>query len=478
MRSPVSVLGLREGDLKKILCILLMAGMLAVLVTGCGTQKTATKDSTGKTYTPTFHAPAAQNGLIFNSPELQFQLLRTMGATAYGAADIGECLESAMQVDEAQLAQGNFDSWYNAWNSTAGRLRSVADQSLAAGDKTSARDTYLRCNTYYNNAQFYLHGNPKDPRISQASSSAVACFNEAGKLMDPPVEQVSIKYENTTLPGYFYRVDTSNKKRPLLIIQTGYDGTQQELYSECGLAGLQRGYNVLTFEGPGQGEVLWKQGLHFRPDWEKVVTPVVDYAVSRKDVDSGKMTLWGVSMGGYLAARAAAYEHRLKALILDPAMDMAQVVVREFGPEVAGISGNPNFKPDVQSMRAAIQQNPNSMAEGMIIAMKGNIGITWFFQNGIYTFGVDGLSSLPLKMLDYSLAGVTGKITANTLVCDSEQDVEKYGSMTRDIYNDLKCPKKYILFTNAEGAGAHCEMGANRFADQNKLDWLNGVIGI
>lgn len=463
--------------MKRTVCVLLMAGLLAILVTGCGDQKSTSKDSTDKSYTPTFHAPAAQNGLVFTSPELQFQLLRAMGATAYGAADVGECLVSAMQVDEAQMEQANFDSWYNAWNSTAERLHSVADQSLAAGYKTSARDTYLRCNTYYNMAEFYLHGNPSDPRIQQASSSAVECFDAAGKLFDPPAEQVSIKYEKTTLPGYFYRVDTSNKKRPLLIVQTGYDGTQQELYSECAQAGLQRGYNVLTFEGPGQGQVLRKQGLHFRPDWEKVVTPVVDYAVSRKDVDAGKITLWGVSMGGYLAARAAAYEHRLKALILDPAMDMAQVVVREFGPEVAGISGDPNAKPDAQTMKTSIEQNPDAMSEGMIIAMKGNIGITWFFQNGMYTFGVDGLSSLPLKMLDYSLAGQTAKIKADTLVCDSEQDVEKYGSMTKDIYDALTCPKKYILFTNAEGAGAHCEMGAEKFAGQQKLDWLGGVIG-
>jgi pimeloyl-ACP methyl ester carboxylesterase len=467
--------GVREGDLKKIVCILLMTGLLVVLVTGCGTQKTTSTNSSGTTYTPTFHAPAAQNGLVFKSPELQFQLLRAMGASAYNAADIGECLVSAMQVDETQMEHGVFDSWYNAWNSTAERLRSVADQSLAGGHKTSARDTYLRCNTYYNMAEFYLHGNPSDPRIQQASSSAVDCFNKAATLFDPPAELVSIKYENTSLPGYFYRVDTSNKKRPLLIVQTGYDGTQQELYSECAQAGLQRGYNVLSFEGPGQGQVLRKQGLHFRPDWEKVVTPVVDYAVSRKDVDPNKITLWGVSMGGYLAARAAAYEHRLKALILDPAMDMAQVVVREFGPMMAG--GDPNFKADVQSMKAAFKQDPTAIDEGMIAAMNGNIGVTWFFQNGLFTFGGDSLSSLPLKMLDYNLAGVTPKISATTLVCDSEQDVEKYGSMTKDIYNDLKCPKKYILFTNAEGAGAHCEMGAEKFAGQQKLDWLAGVVG-
>lgn len=466
--------------MKKKLCVMTLVGLTAALLAGCGASQSA---STVEKYTPTFQAPAAQNGLIFKSPELQFQTLRAMGASAYGAADIGECLESAMQVDEGQLAQGNFDSWYNAWYSTANRLHSVAEQSLAAGDKISARDTYLRCNTYYNMAEFYLHGNPSDPRITATSSLARESFNQAGRLFDPPIEQVNIKYEDTTLPGYFYRVDTSDKKRPLLIIQTGFDGTQQELYSSGGLAGLERGYNVLTFEGPGQGEVLRDQKLYFRPDWEKVVSPVVDYAVSRKDVDPGKITLWGVSMGGYLAARAAAYDHRITTLILDPAMDMAQAVTRLFGPGIA--EGDPNFKVDAQSLRAALQHAPDAINEGLKHAMEGNIGTTWYLQNGMFSFGVDSPSAFLLKILDYSLEGVSENITADTLVCDSEQDVEQYGSMTRDIYNTLTCPNErltcpndYILFTNAEGAGAHCQMGAQRFGCQQKLDWLNGVYGI
>ena len=461
--------------MRKILFVLVIIVLLACLSSGCG-QKTATT-STKETYKPTFHAPAVQSGLVFQSPELQFQMLRALGASAYGAADIGECLETAMQVDEGQLAQGNFDSWYNAWDSTAERLRGIADESLARGDKTSARDTYLRCNTYYNMAEFYLHGNPSDPRITETSGKARDCFKKAGKLFDPPAEEVRIKYENTTLPGYFYRVDDSNKKRPLLIIQTGFDGTKEELYASGGAAALERGYNVLTFEGPGQGEVLREQHLHFRPDWEKVVTPVVDYALSRKDVDQKKVSLWGVSMGGYLAARAAAYEHRLEALILDPGMDMSQVVVLSFGPAMARMSGDPNFKVDRESVTAAIKENPKEIDEGFTYAMKGNISMTWFVQNGMYVFGADSPSAFPLKMLDYSLDGVNEKIKCSTLVCDSEQDVQKYGKMTKEIYDSLTCPKQYVLLTNAEGAGAHCQMGATRFGVQVKLDWLNQAVG-
>ncbi|MBU1669867.1 MAG: alpha/beta fold hydrolase [Actinobacteria bacterium] len=458
----------------KTLPALIALALLACLAGCSGTTPSAT--TTKETYKPTFKAPASQTGLVFQSPELQFQMLRAMGASAYGAADIGECLQTAMQVDETQLSVGNFDSWYDAWNSTAQRLRGIADGSLAAGDRISARDTYLRCNTYYNMAEFYLHGNPADPRIAEASTNARDCFLQAGRLMDPPLESIEIEYEGTALPAYFFRVDDSGKKRPLLMVQTGFDGTKEELYSGCAIAALERGYNVLAFEGPGQGEVLRVQGLHFRPDWEKVVTPVVDYAIGRKEVDPKKISLWGISMGGCLAARAAAHEPRLAALILDPAMDMSVVVMKSFGPLMAEMSGDPSFQVTRKSVKEAIEKDPKAMDEAFGYAMKGNVSLTWFVQNGMYAFGLDSPSAFPLTLLDYSLAGVSDKIKCETLVCDAEQDVQKYGSMTKDIYESLTCPKEYVLFTNAEGAGAHCQMGATRFGDQVKLDWLDATI--
>jgi dipeptidyl aminopeptidase/acylaminoacyl peptidase len=91
----------------------------------------------------------------------------------------------------------------------------------------------------------------------------------------------------------------------------------EELYTSAAAPALERGYNCLTFEGPGQGEVIRKQKFPFRYDWEKVVTPVIDYALTRdSDIDPSQIALMGISIGGYLAARAAAYEHRISACVL------------------------------------------------------------------------------------------------------------------------------------------------------------------
>lgn len=100
-------------------------------------------------------------------------------------------------------------------------------------------------------------------------------------------------------------------------------------------AAVERGYNVLVFDGPGQYSSVHRQGLHFRHDWENVVTPVLNYALTRKDVDPTKIALHAESLGGYLAPRAAAFEHRLSACISDDG-------VYDFG--TAQLSGIPADK--------------------------------------------------------------------------------------------------------------------------------------
>ena len=96
---------------------------------------------------------------------------------------------------------------------------------------------------------------------------------------------MSIPYEGTALEGYFFRAGESRERRPLLILNNGSDGPVSAMWQQGGAGGVARGYNCLTFDGPGQNAALIRQRLYFRPDWEAVITPVVDYALSRSDVD-------------------------------------------------------------------------------------------------------------------------------------------------------------------------------------------------
>ena len=255
---------------------------------------------------------AQVGGLVFKDPQYSFQLLRTMGYSSTGGADIGECLSTAYRIKD-----GDNESWYKEWFRTAKRLEETADRFLSEGHKESAREAYFRASNYYRTAEFFLHTNPKDPRILKTWGKSRECFQKAAKLSKNPIKFVRIPFEKTTLPGYLCLVDNSGKKRPLLIIHSGFDGTAEELYFEIGRLAVERGFNVLLFEGPGQGEVIRVQKIPFRPNWESVVTPVVDFALKFPEVDPERIGLIGFSFGGYLAPRAVAFEHRVKACVAD-----------------------------------------------------------------------------------------------------------------------------------------------------------------
>ena len=253
--------------------------------------------------------------LIFKDQTISYELLRTVGYAGYGGADIGECLKTAYRIKE-----GNFESWHTEWISTASRVYALADEAFAKGQRVSAREAYLRASNYYRTAEFFLHGNPKDVRILETWEKCRTSFRKAMELLDTPFEQVSIPYEKTALTAYFYRPDDSHKPRPTLIVHGGFDSIGEELYFQVAAAAIQRGYNCLIFEGPGQGAMIREQHIPFRPDWEKVVTPVVDYILTRPEVIPAQIALMGISIGGYLAPRAAAFEHRLSALIANDGM--------------------------------------------------------------------------------------------------------------------------------------------------------------
>ena len=136
-----------------------------------------------------------------------------------GEADLGEVLYTASRITD-----GDTESWYTEWYATAQHFESAGNESMAEGHIVSARQAYYRASTYYRTSEFFLHSNPSDPRILESWGRSRDLFITAASLDVVPFEVVEIPYEDTTLPGYFYSIDTSGIPRPLLIVQTGFDG--------------------------------------------------------------------------------------------------------------------------------------------------------------------------------------------------------------------------------------------------------------
>jgi pimeloyl-ACP methyl ester carboxylesterase len=166
--------------------------------------------------------------------------------------------------------------------------------------------------------EFYLRvDSSNDPEVRAVGQLSVDSFAGAAQFMNPAPQRVSFPYEDTTLPGWWIPADLGTAHptggdpegaRPTLLFHGGFDSTEEELYFSGGAAAARRGYHVLAFAGPGQGSALRDQKVLFRPDWEAVVTPAVDWLLARPDVDSDRIALMGMSFGGLLAPRAAAAE--------------------------------------------------------------------------------------------------------------------------------------------------------------------------
>jgi hypothetical protein len=392
--------------------------------------------------------------LFFNNEDLDGQFLRMLSYTAYGGADIGECFETAGRIKE-----GDRDSWYEALNQTANRVRQNGDRSLENGHKVSARRSYLRASNYYRAAEFYVRDNRNDPRSLQGWQASHDCFAKAAELFDPAFEAVEIPYEGTTLPGYFFTLDDSGQPRPTVITMTGMDGYLEETYFSVIAAALERGYNGLTYDGPGQGGVLRQREVPLRADWEKVVTPVVDFALARPEVDPDRIVLLGRSFGGYLAPRAACSEHRLAACVADPGQfDMFDMAAARMPKEMGG----------------ALQSDSPAL-DSVLDKMMEDDAWRFFLAARMRAFGAKTPRELVLMQREYSLKGRVQQLECPTLVCDNVADTIA-GGQAKLLYDALECPKGYVQFTAEEGAAGHCEGGAQVLFHTKVFDWLDQTL--
>lgn len=259
--------------------------------------------------------------------DFHFEILRVLSMAPYEGSDIGEVLVATNQIQPA-----DFESFYNAFNSLAESVQNVSTSIDATRHPISARNAFFKASTYFRSADFFLHGNWSDPRINTLWDQQLSAFNSALELMPIPGQRLMLNASGFQVPAVFYSSGFPGK-RPTIIMCNGYDGSQEEMYHVLVKAVVERGMNAITYEGPGMPTVRRQQDLGFIPNWEAVVTPVVDWAVTQPEIDASSIGLWGFSFGGYLAPRAAAFEHRIAAVLaLDGVYDAGSAWLANFPP--------------------------------------------------------------------------------------------------------------------------------------------------
>jgi len=384
---------------------------------------------------------------FFADDSYNFETIRVLNDIAAAGGDVGEVLSTV-----GSIRAGDADSWYHAWTAAGDRVGALAERTRDTREKGNA---LLRTHTYYRTAEFFLA--PHDPRRVESFRSNVRSFYAGLDARNVRYEHIVVPYGRYHLNALYYPGPAGAESRPLLVVVGGYDSTMEELYLATGAAALQHGYSVLTYEGPGQGSVLRQQDLHMEPDWEKPNGEVLEEFL-RTHPKPRKIVLLGESLGGYLAARAAAYDSRIDGVVAyDVWFDGYAIATRKVSPAVFWLRAH-GF-------------------EHLLTALANRItdpGIKWAEENGEWVFGVSG----PFQVIDalkaYSLAPVAARITQDALLLAGTADhfvpLKQLAEERKALVHARSVTA--VVFNRDSGGSLHCQLGAPTVWQATLFDWM------
>lgn len=303
---------------------------------------------------------------------------------------------------------------------------------------------------YYRMAEFYLE---------DSSTEKELCYNKFRASFDrlnqhKDIERIEVPYKGTYLPSI--RLKAVNEKG-ILLIHGGYDSFIEEFFPIIEQY-RDKGYTLILFEGPGQGQAR-RNGLTFTHEWEKPTSTVIDY-FQLKDV-----SLIGISWGGYLAPRAAAYDKRIKNVICYDIFYWGLDMLLHRMPEKDG-----------KRMLLLLKLNMKPIINALIYKkMQQSIDLKWKISHGMYITGTSTPYNF-LKSIDkHRLSDCLADVSQNVLLLAGEDDQYVPIKRMKDITDGLIHAKSITshVFSKAEGGEQHCQTGAIQLAIEKIDDFLD-----
>jgi 2,6-dihydroxypseudooxynicotine hydrolase len=202
----------------------------------------------------------------------------------------------------------SWSRWYGAWMELGRKHETLARDAEARRHALTAGEAYYRAAIAYHFAVFCWVENMDE--YTAGHLKKLECYMKALPALDPPGERVEFPLEGITIPAYLRR-PPGVARPPVVLLLSGLDSVKEE-HATFERFFLRRRIATLTPDGPGQGETWFR--MKMRVDFEVTATAAIDYLLGREDVDGSRVGVCGVSLGGYLAPRCAAFEPRLKAV--------------------------------------------------------------------------------------------------------------------------------------------------------------------
>jgi pimeloyl-ACP methyl ester carboxylesterase len=409
-----------------------------------GTKETAkTTAAPSQEQKKVFDAHEAYVRYHFKDPDMDF----TFGSLVLGAAvnhgcEIGEAFHAA-----AHIKDGDAASWQEEWAKTAALAAARGERSLARGHKVSAREQFQRASYYYRLALLAML--PADPRLKEYAGKSRSLLKKAGALFDPPLEYFEILFEGTVLPGYFRKAAVGTKPAKTLIMIGGGETFAEDLFFYIAPQAHERGYHFLTVDLPGQG-LLPLEGKIFRPDMYVPLNAVVNYALSRPEVDPKRLAVYGISGGGGFVPQGVMHDKRIKAIVMNPCV----------------VDGRALF-----ATMPAVKATPKEMASWSSFHANTVKLVCWRWG-----LPLDQPARLVEANRGFSFDPAQVKVPALIVVGEGEYQSVEVKRQQHLCLDNLPNPKKKLVVTPAaEGAANHCIMENRSLMSQVVFDWLDEV---
>ena len=330
----------------------------------------------------------------------------------------------------------DFNSWYIFWKNLA--------------EKAESEKRYLHSAYYYRLAEFFLNNSIEK---EQMYNNSIKNFY---KIIDSDKSIIKefIPYKNILMKTLVFRNNDNNIN---IIIFGGYDSFIEEFYIAIKELFCKINCNIYLFEGPGQGQTL-KNGLTFEPYWENPIKTIIDY------FHLENVYVIGISWGGYLALRSAAFEERIeKVVAYDVLYDGFDCMTSQF-PKLLYMFVNILFKFKAKKVF-------NNLIEKL---MKKILILHWAVTHGEYITGTSNPYDFYCHLKKHTLKNILDKIKCDVLLLAGEKDHYIPKNHYKIIKNGLKNAKSIEgkIFTVKEGGAEHCQIGNHILAIEYIINWI------
>ena len=387
---------------------------------------------------------------FFADQSYHFQTLRVMNDVPSDGADTAEVLETIKHI-----RSGDAQGWFRAWSNTGDRVTRLA---AATTDRIAKGRALLRAHNYCRTAEFFLP--PDDAKRPVSAAKNIQLFYAGLDALGVVYEKIKVPYgEGHHLEAVYYPAAEDGARRPLIVLGGGYDSTLEELYFVLVKDAREHGYAVLTYDGPGQGSALRDQGLKFTHEWEKPVKAVVDTFLTVHSRPHN-IVLVGMSLGGYLAPRAAAFDQRIDGVVsYDVWFDWGATGLR-YVPAGAFWLRDHGFGAVVD----------------MVVRVKAALspGFAWASNNGMWTLGTKRPLDTITEMQKFTLAGVAQRIKGDVLILAGTEDHFVPFDQVATFEKALTAARSVTtkIYDRASGGAEHCQLGAQSLWHADFFDWM------